>query len=391
MGQARTGAFGKIARGDQAVWANHDHRETESLTESLGAHFCIDRTETLGLNTTVSQSSSILITGGAGFMGSHLVDSVLRDQSFGEAQVVVLDDLSGGKLENVPKHPRVEFVRGSINDQSLVRRLFERHQFRYVYHLAAYAAEGLSHFIRSFNYTNNLLGSVNLINAAIEHETSCFVFTSSIAVYGNGVSPLTEDMCPHPVDPYGIAKLAVEMDLAAANQTHGLRYVIFRPHNVYGERQNLADKYRNVVGIFMNRLLRGLPMPIFGDGTQQRAFTHVADVSPVIAQSVFNPNAANQVFNLGCDKAFSVNQLAEKVAVAMGAAFTTVYLQPRHEVHVAYCDHQKVRAAFPDFSQTSLDQGLARMAAWAKETTIGEGQSFDPLEIEKNLPPSWRD
>jgi len=344
-----------------------------------------------GPDKTVGNSNAILITGGAGFMGSHVVDFVLGDKNFGQARVVVLDDLSGGKLENVPRHPRVEFVCGSINDQPLVQRLFEQHQFRYVYHLAAYAAEGLSHFIRNFNYTNNLLGSVNLINAAIEHETSCFVFTSSIAVYGDGVSPLTEDMYPRPVDPYGIAKLAVELDLAAASQTHGLRHVIFRPHNVYGERQNLADKYRNVVGIFMNRLLRGLPMPIFGDGTQQRAFTHVADVSPVIAQSVFNPNAANQVFNLGCDKAYSVNQLAEKVASAMGVSPTTIHLRKRHEVHVAYCDHQKVRTAFPGFSETPLDRGLALMAAWAKDATIGDAQSFEPLEIDKNLPPSWRD
>jgi UDP-glucose 4-epimerase len=343
------------------------------------------------LDKTVSQSSSILITGGAGFMGSHLVDSVLTDSRFGEARIVVLDDLSGGKLENVPQDPRVEFVRGSINDQSLIKRLFDQHRFRYVYHLAAYAAEGLSHFIRNFNYSNNLLGSVNLINAAIEYETSCFVFTSSIAVYGDGDSPLTEDMQPRPVDPYGIAKFAVELDLAAANQTHGLQYVVFRPHNVYGERQNLADKYRNVVGIFMNRLLRGLPMPIFGDGTQQRAFTHVSDVSPVVAGSVFNPRATNQVFNLGCDRAYTVNQLAEKVAQAMGMTPTTVHLQPRHEVHVAYCGHQKVRAAFPDFSETALEHGLSLMAAWAKEATIGEGQSFEPLEIEKNLPPSWRE
>jgi len=339
----------------------------------------------------VSQASSILITGGAGFMGSHLVDSVLRDERFGEARIVVLDDLSGGKLDNVPKHARVEFVRGCVNDQSLVAHLFQRHEFRYVYHLAAYAAEGLSHFIRKFNYTNNLLGSVNLINAAIKHDTSCFVFTSSIAVYGNGVSPLTEDMHPCPVDPYGISKYAVELDLAAANQTHGLKYVIFRPHNVYGERQNLADKYRNVVGIFMNRLLSGLPMPVFGDGTQQRAFTHVADVSPVIAQSVFNPNAENQIFNLGSDKAYCVNQLAEKVASAMGMNSTTVHLEPRHEVHVAYCSHDKVRKAFPQFPETSLDDGLAAMAAWAKGASIGKSQSFEPLEIDKNLPPSWRD
>lgn len=324
-------------------------------------------------------------------MGSHVVDSVLKDAAFGDAAIVVLDDLSGGSIENVPVHRRVEFVCGSITDRPFVRQLFAQHRFRFVYHLAAYAAEGLSHFIRNFNYTNNLLGSVNLINAAIQYETTCFVFTSSVAVYGDCQSPLTENMVPRPVDPYGIAKLAVELDLAAARQTHGLEYVIFRPHNVYGERQNLSDKYRNVVGIFMNRLLHGLPMPIFGDGTQHRAFTHVGDVAPIIAKSVHRPEAANQIFNLGSDKAYSVNQLAEMVAVAMGRDCKTVHLEPRHEVHVAYCDHTKVRAAFPDIAETSLELGLASMATWAKHAKIGKSQSFEPLEIEKKLPVSWRD
>ncbi len=332
----------------------------------------------------------ILITGGAGFMGSHVVEAVLDEPDFQSSKIVVLDDLSGGRRGNIPANPRVEFVHGSINDERLVDDLFARHRFRYVYHLAAYAAEGLSHFIRRFNYTNNLLGSVNLINAAVNHQTECFVFTSSIAVYGHGESPLHEDDAPRPADPYGIAKYAVELDLAAAKETHGLRYVVFRPHNVYGERQNLADKYRNVVGIFMNRLLHGLPMPIFGDGTQQRAFTYIKDVSRAIARAPLNPAAANQVFNLGSDTPYSVNQLAEMVRSAMGLDGEIDHLPDRKEVHVAYCDHTKAREAFPELTETPLEQGLARMAQWAKQTQIPAAQSFDPLEIERDLPPSWR-
>src|ERR1700746_2542282 len=236
-----------------------------------------------------------LVTGGAGFIGSHVADELL---SRGH-KVIVLDDLSGGFEDNVPSG--ASFVNGSILDTELIDRLFDRHHFSYVYHLAAYAAEGLSHFIKRFNYQNNLIGSVNLINASVNHGIKRFVFASSIAVYGAGQSPMKEDMSPAPEDPYGIAKLAVEQDLKSSHEMFGLEYAIFRPHNVYGERQNIGDRYRNVVGIFMNQLLRGEPMSIFGDGTQQRAFTHIDDVAPIIASSVDIRAARNQIFNIGAD------------------------------------------------------------------------------------------
>src|SRR6266480_3150807 len=157
---------------------------------------------------TTQVSPMALVTGGAGFIGSHLVRSLLE---LGRVRVVVLDDLSGGFKENVP--PGVEFVEGTVTDASLVTRLFDQYRFRYVYHVAAYAAEGLSHFIRRFNYTNNVLGSVNLVNAAVRAETvERFVFASSIAVYGPAQTPMSEEVVPEPEDPYGIAKYAVELD-----------------------------------------------------------------------------------------------------------------------------------------------------------------------------------
>src|SRR5258707_11260648 len=148
-----------------------------------------------------------LVTGGAGFIGSHVADHLLR---LGH-KVVVLDDLSGGFIDNVPAG--ATFVNGSILDEQLVERLFAKNEFSYVYHLAAYAAENLSHFIKRFNYQNNLIGSVNLINAAVNHGVKCFVFTSSIAVYGNFTPPFREDIGCTPVDSYRIAKLAVESEL----------------------------------------------------------------------------------------------------------------------------------------------------------------------------------
>src|SRR3981081_4040521 len=255
--------------------------------------------------------SNSLVTGGAGFIGSHVADELL---SRGH-KVVVLDDLSGGFEDNVPSG--AVFVKGSILDAELIDRLFDRYSFTHVYHLAAYAAEGLSHFIKRFNYNNNLIGSVNLINASVNYGVRCFVFTSSIAVYGAGQSPMSEEMVPQPEDSYGIAKFAVEQDLKVTHEMFGLDYVVFRPHNVYGERQNIGDRYRNVVGIFMNQLLRCDPMTIFGDGPQMRAFTHINDIAPVIAGCVDYAAARNQIFNVGADVPYTVNYLAEIVSGAM--------------------------------------------------------------------------
>ncbi|MBC8553504.1 MAG: NAD-dependent epimerase/dehydratase family protein, partial [Candidatus Brocadiales bacterium] len=219
---------------------------------------------------------AVLVTGGAGFIGSHVVDELIRLEN----KVIVLDDLSGGFEGNV--HKRATLIKGSITDLELIESLFVEYKFEYVFHLAAYAAEGLSHFIKRFNYENNLIGSVNLINASVNHNVKCFVFTSSIAVYGAGQLPMTEDMIPTPEDSYGIAKYAVEQELKVSNEMFGLDYIIFRPHNVYGERQNIGDKYRNVVGIYMNQIMKGEPLPIFGDGEQTRAFTYIKDISSVI-------------------------------------------------------------------------------------------------------------
>src|SRR5205085_1684644 len=133
-----------------------------------------------------------------------------------------------------------------------------------------------------------------------------------------GICAMTEDLVPQPEDPYGISKYAFELDLRAGREMFGINYVIFRPHNVYGERQNIADKYRNVVGIFMNQVLRGEPMTIFGDGKQTRAFTHVDDVAPVIARAIRTPEAYNGTFNIGADLPYTVNDLATEVARALG-------------------------------------------------------------------------
>lgn len=329
-------------------------------------------------------SSRVLVTGAAGFIGSHVCAHLLRQGH----EVMGLDDLSGGFRDQVPAG--VEFVEGSVTDEFLVQELFARHRFDYVFHLAAYAAEGLSHFIKRFNYTNNLLGSVNLINAAVNHEVKCFVFTSSIAVYGRNQLPMSEELVPQPEDPYGIAKYAVELDLREAHEMFALNHVIFRPHNVYGENQNLGDRYRNVIGIFMNQIMQGQPMTIFGDGQQTRAFSYIDDVAPVIAASITRPACYNQVFNVGADQAYSVAELARVVARAMGAKAAVKHLDARNEVVHAFSAHEKVRKYFGDLIRNvSLEDGVARMVAWAKKAGARQGKPFAGVEVRKNMPPSW--
>jgi UDP-glucose 4-epimerase len=319
-------------------------------------------------------------------MGSHVADACLEQGM----DVVATDDLSGGYRENAPRD--AVWVEGDLRDAEFVRSLWDYGPYDFVYHLAAYAAEGLSHFIRAYNYRTNLEASVNLINAAVAGEVERFVFTSSIAVYGPGQVPMREDMTPRPEDPYGISKYAVELDLAAAQHMFGLDYVIFRPHNVYGERQNIADPYRNVIGIFMNSVMQGQPMPVYGDGSQTRAFSQVADVAPIIARSPLVPAARNEVFNVGADEPYSVLELAHVIADAFGVECDVTHLPARNEVVDAFSDHSKVQDTFGAGRPIALADGIQRMAAWARDQGPRSQVEFcGEIELWQNMPPGWRE
>lgn len=324
-----------------------------------------------------------LVTGGAGFIGSHVTDHLIN---MGH-KVIVLDDLSGGFTDNV--NDKATFIQGSISDIPLLEKLFTEHKFDYVYHIAAYAAEGLSHFIRRFNYNNNLMGSINLINLSIKHNIKHFIFTSSIAVYGSNQLPMHEDMTPSPEDPYGISKAAVEFDLKSANEMFGLKYTIFRPHNVYGQRQNLGDPYRNVLGIFINNLKQGKPMTVFGDGKQTRAFSHIDDVAPYIAKCIEIKEAENEIFNIGADKPYTVLELADIIASSLNVEKNMQFLAARNEVVHAYSTHEKAEKVFNITDTKTLKDGVSEMVEWSKSHGIRKTSKFTNIEIEKNLPPSW--
>ena len=325
---------------------------------------------------------NILVTGGAGFIGSYVVDELVKDN-----KVVVLDDLSGGFVKNVNKEAL--FINGSILDVELLKATFKEYEFDYVFHLAAYAAEGLSHFIKRFNYENNLIGSINLINESILNKIKCFVFTSSMAVYGKNQLPMKEDMDPFPEDSYGIAKLTVEEELKISKKMFGLDYIIFRPHNVYGERQNIADRYRNVIGIFMNQIMQNKPMTVFGDGKQMRAFSYIDDVAPIIAKAIYNHSAYGEIFNIGAERPYSILTLARTVAKTMTEKYSITHLDPRNEVKYAFCDHTKIKRVFGEIKSTSLEEGLTKMAEWAIKIGPKKSGKFTNIEIEQNLPRGW--
>ncbi len=332
----------------------------------------------------MTSNANVLVTGAAGFIGSHVADHCL---ALGH-RVVATDDLSGGFIDNIPKS--TQWVQGDLRDRAFVSSLWRQYgPFDYVYHLGAYAAEGLSHFIRAYNYTTNLVASMHLLNEAIKAKCKCFVFTSSIAVYGKGQLPMTEDMIPQPEDPYGISKYAVELDLRAAHDMFGINYIIFRPHNVYGERQNIADRYRNVIGIFMNQLLQDQPMTVFGDGLQTRAFSHVDDVAPLIARSPLCLEAHNQVFNIGADTPYTILQLAEEIASALGKPCQIKHLPPRNEVVHAFSDHSKLHRVFNPPPPIDLKTGIRRMADWVKSRGPAVPVRFADIEIREKLPSGW--
>jgi UDP-glucose 4-epimerase len=329
-----------------------------------------------------------VVTGAAGFIGSHVAEQLLQRGW----SVLGIDDLSGGFESNLPAG--IEFhqreITGPLDD---VFRLFRP---EFVYHLAAYAAEGLSHHVPVFNCRNNIEGTANVLSAAYRAGARHFVFTSSIAVYGHPTEPrpYTEESPCHPCDPYGVAKLACEWHLHAFRQYFGgPDYTILRPHNVYGPRQNIADPYRNVVGIFMRAALLGQPFPVFGDGLQTRSFSHVSRVASAVATAPLVPEARNQVVNVGDDTPTTIIRLAEIVAETMGTRLELRHLPPRAEVLHAHADHSKLARVFGQSlpPPLALADGLAGMAAYVRSAPAPAPTPCPaPIEISDLLPPSWR-
>ena len=326
----------------------------------------------------------VLITGVAGLLGSNLADWITENEP--ETVVLGVDNLSGGYLDNI--NDNVVFYQIDITEGDLTF-LFNRYEINTIYHFAAYAAEGLSPFMRVFNYKNNLISTARLINLAIMYSIKRFVFTSSMATYGVGNPPFHEGDPLEPIDPYGIAKAACEQDLAVAKSQHGLDYTIIKPHNVYGPKQNIWDRYRNVLGIWMNQHLNGKPLTIFGDGNQQRAFSFVYDIVEPLWLAGWAPNASGEIINLGGKTTISINQAADLLIDVMGSG-SKVYKESRHEVQNAWSSWQKSKQILGYEERHTLEEGLRIMWEWAQLQPRRAQQAWESYELDRGLYSFWK-
>lgn len=325
----------------------------------------------------------VLITGVAGLLGSRLADHLVSHN----IDVIGVDNLSGGYIENV--NSKVKFYNMDVQDDRL-RDIFQKHKPTFVYHFAAYAAEGLSPFIRMYNYKNNLISTTNIINECIRHEVSRLIFTSTMAVYGHGYGGVfDENQIPKPIDPYGVAKYGCEMDIQIAGEQHGLDWCIIRPHNVYGINQNIWDKYRNVLGIWMYQRLNGKPMTIFGNGTQKRSFSFIDDLIEPLWKAATALNASKEIINLGGIEEISIKDACNVMLDVVGGG-EIVHLEKRHEVHTAVPTYQKSIDVLGFEYKTNLKEGLTIMWQWAKEQPMRDRFVWSEYELDKGIYSFWR-
>ena len=330
---------------------------------------------------------TILITGVAGLLGSRLADWLIANHD--DMQVIGIDDLSGGYKENV--HPNVTFYNCNlVNDTYRLSEIFKRHKPTYVYHFAAYAAEGLSPFIRTYNYDNNLRATAAIVNECIRHDIKRLIFTSTLAIYGHGYGGVfDEDQIPKPIDPYGIAKYACEMDIQIAGEQHGLDWCIIRPHNVYGIKQNIWDKYRNVLGIWMYQYMNNEPMTIFGDGEQTRAFSYIDDNLEPLWKAAIVDKASRQIINLGGIEEISINEACDTLINVIGDG-KRLYLEQRHEVKHSIPTYQKSIDILGYTYNTTLETGLRNMWDWAQKQPTRPRFIWPTYELDNGIYSYWK-
>lgn len=328
------------------------------------------------------ETKTILVTGGAGFMGSWLVDELLERGH----EVISADNLLGGSERNV--NPECKFVKADLRRRNEVSSLAKGVDM--IFHLAAYAAEGQSIFSPVSINDINITPMNNLLVEAVNNDVERFVFTSSMAVYGAQKPPFREDFPRNPEDPYGAAKAYCEVMLEIFSRIYRLPYVTLRPHNVYGPRQNIADPYRNVLGIWINRVLRGKPPVIYGTGEQTRAFSYIEDVTPAIANAGFAKKAQGQIINVGSDEIVSITDACKLLLETTGSRARPLHEASRPgEVKHAYCTVRKSIDLLGYRTEHSLKVGLAKMLDWARELGPQEPTYTLPLEITKKAPRIW--
>lgn len=326
----------------------------------------------------------VLVTGNAGFMGSHLVNTLIAQGH----EVHGIDDLSGGFTRNI--NPRCRHVQLDLSAPSAFE-IVKGIAPDVLFHLAADATEGRSQFTPMSSTRRNLMSYINTLTGAVAGGVRKVVLTSSMSVYGAQIPPFSEDMPRAPEDVYAVNKASMERITEILASVHGFKYTIVRPHNVFGENQNIQDPYRNVIGVFMNRILNGNPPIIYGDGQQTRAFTHIDNFTPYLAETLFSGPTDSQIINIGPTEAFSINYVADVVLEAMGSNLRPIYYPSRPlEVKHAFCTVDKAMELLGYVTIVPLEEGIQRMANWAKKLGAQEFKYLSGLEIvTKDTPATW--
>lgn len=334
----------------------------------------------------------ILVTGAAGFMGSHVVDSLVTK---GGHEVYGVDDLSGGYESNI--NPKSHFTKLDLRSKKAVEQYIGQVRPELLYHLAADATEGRSQFTPISATERNYLAYLYTLVPCIKNGLKKVVVTSSMSVYGAQTPPFTEEMKPMPEDIYAIAKAAME-EATRILSAYKFKYVIVRPHNVYGPKQNLSDPYRNVISIFINCFMNNKNFFIYGDGNQKRSFTYIDDFNPYFVETGFTDSVNGEIINIGPTQEHTINEVAD---IVLKNFFPTgnipQHMKPQYlpmrplEIKEAYCTNDKAVRLLGYKTTTSLEDGVAKMIAWAK--TIGP-QPFqyleEGLELEtKDVPVTW--
>ena len=329
----------------------------------------------------------VLITGVAGFMGSHLADAFLA-KSY---DVVGIDNLLGGYKENVPSG--VDFHNIDLDNLELIQPLFESVDL--VVHTACTAYEGLSVFSPSLVVRNTMQIATNIMSACVRANVKKIVHLSSMARYGTQeVVPFVESMVPKPQDPYGIAKYGAELMIKNIADTHGLNYVILVPHNIIGPRQKFDDPYRNVASIMINRMLQGKQPIIYGNGEQKRCFSFMQDVIDPLMIACETDVAHGRIVNIGPDEEFvTINELAHKLSIILDFKLEPIYMPGRpQEVFHANCSANLAREILNYKTTTSLEAGLVELVNWIKSKGAREFNYHLPLEfVTDKTPKTWTD
>lgn len=336
--------------------------------------------------------SRILISGAAGFIGSHLVEGLLSQGH----QVIGVDDLSGGFLENLPKwndkhFHAFSFFKQDLCDYRATEEVFMGNRPEIVLHLAANARESAS-FYDVYRVTRaNLYMSSILIELAIKYGTRKFVFFSSMSVYGKGKAPFPEDAKLQPCDPYGASKAATELTLRMMSAAHGISFLVLRPHNCIGVRQSLQDPFRNFVGLSMNKLMRGEQITIFGED-HVRAFSPIEDSLPAFMRAIEPGTADGETINVGGKEPIKIVEMAQEILKHFPEANQEiVYLPPRYgEVPIAYSTSEKSEKLLGYEEKVGWRECVATMAQWAR-TKGPQEWKYEPLALRSESQPlPWR-